>query len=421
MRRAYKFRMWTNANQERELATMLETHRRLYNAALAKRKESWDKEKKTLTSIDLYPWFVEQRESNPFYQRLNGQSVQQTLHRLDRSFENFFRRIKEGAAKPGYPRFKGRDRFDSFTFASHGNGVKLAGNKLRVQHIGTIRVKVHREIEGKIKTVSIKREAGKWYVILSCDLGDIKVEPSLLPPIGIDVGLESFLTTSERDSEPNPRYLKEALPKLRIAGRNVSRKKKGGKNRRKSVKKLQKVHARVKNKRREHHHQTALRLIRRAGMIAVESLNINNMLKNHRMARSISDAGWSSFIGILRNKAERAGVQVVEVDPRGTSQNCSGCNQEVKKDLKIRIHKCPHCGLVLHRDHNAARNILARAGVTARTGPAEANVAQQSKRSPRSLSTPTGICQKKRGRSNGAKKPVTARKSQVGVQLEFLW
>jgi putative transposase len=181
----------------------------------------------------------------------------------------------------------------------------------------------------------------------------------------------SFLTTSDGRQEPNPRYQKTALPDLRRKQRSLSRKKKGGKNRRKARKKVAKVHARVANLRREHHHQSALKLVRRYGFIAVESLRIKNMLGNDRLARAISDVAWGNFLLTLRSKAESAGVGFMEVDARGTSQMCSACGSVVKKDLSQRWHLC-ECGCSLHRDENAARNILAR-GLLARTGPVGVN------------------------------------------------
>jgi putative transposase len=303
------------------------------------------------------------------------------MRRLDKSFANFFRRIKAGV-EPGYPRFKGRDFFNSIEFPFHGNGIRLTGNRLRVQHVGTIRVKLHREVKGTIKTLSLKREAGKWYLVVSCDLGNIKIEPSANPPVGIDVGLEKFLVASDGKKEPNPRYLKEALPALRRKQRSLFRKKKGGQNRRKARKAIAKLHARVKNLRREHHHQTALKLVRRYGFIAAESLSIEKMRGNGRFARAISDVAWGNFLLTLRSKAESAGVAFVEVDARGTSQDCSGCGQVVRKDLSQRWHSC-ECGCSLDRDENAARNILAR-GLLVRTEPAGLNVGHKVKRAPRS-------------------------------------
>jgi putative transposase len=383
VRRTYKFRLFTNANQERELSSCLESHRRLYNACLEQRKTAHEVEGKSVRYAEQSAWYKGQRAVNPYFARLNFSSAQATMRRLDKAFVNFFRRVKEGAGKPGYPRFKSRDRYDSIEFPAYGDGIRLTRNRLRVQHVGKVRAKAHRPVEGQVKTATLKREASKWYVVLSCDLGDVPAPPSTNPPVGIDVGLESFLTTSEGKQEPNPRYLKHELPALRRANRAVSRKQKNGKNRRKAVHRLQTIHARVRNLRREHHHQTALTLILAFGLIALERLHIRGMLRNGRLARAIADAAWGGFVSVLKCKAERAGVSVVEVDPQGTSQECSQCGWEVRKGLSVRWHDCPHCGLSLHRDHNSALVILARAR-PARTEPAEANVGRQVKRPPRS-------------------------------------
>ncbi len=380
MRKAFKYRLWTDANQERELATALESHRRLYNVCLDYRELAYQCFGASVTYCDCSRWFKHQRDTNPFFARLNFSSAQATVRRLDKAFVAFFRRRQAGE-KPGYPRFKGKDHFNSIEFPSHGDGVRLRGDRLRVQHVGTIRVKLHRPAEGKIKTVTLKREADKWYVVLSCELPDVPLADNGRPPVGIDVGPESFLTTSEGEQEPNPRYLKAALPKLRRASRAAARKKRGGKNRRKAVKRLARIHTRVRNLRREHHHQVALKLVRRYSLIAVESLNVRGMLRNDRLGRAISDAGWSSFVGILRGKAESAGVQVVAVDPRGSSQQCV-CGQEVRKDLSARWHDCPRCGLSQHRDHVSARIILARG--LAWTKPVQVNVSSKAKRPARS-------------------------------------
>src|SRR5262249_41610796 len=163
----------------------------------------------TLSYVDCSRWFKHQRATNPYFARINFSSAQATMRRLDKAFAAFFRRIKAGE-DPGYPRFKGRDRFDSIEFPAYGDGIRLIGTKLRVQHIGTIGIKLHRSIAGTIKTVTLKREAGKWYAVFSCDLGPVTIEPSTNPPVGIDVGIESFLTTSEGEQESNPAYHKTA-------------------------------------------------------------------------------------------------------------------------------------------------------------------------------------------------------------------
>jgi putative transposase len=380
MRRAFRYRLWTNANQQRDLAAMLESHRRLWNAVLSLRQMTWDCYRETFSYGDSSRWFRAQRESNPFFARLNFSSAQATLRRLDRAFRNFFRRCAAGD-KPGYPRFKGKDREGSIEFPAYRDGIRLTGNRLYVQHVGTIRVKLHRLVEGVIKTVTLKREAGKWYAIFACELPDVPLVDAGKPPVGLDVGLESFLTTSEGEQEPNPHYLKGALPELRRAQRSLCRKKKGGSNRRKQRVRVAKVHARVRALRREHHHTVALKLVRRFGLIAAESLNVKGMLGNGRLSRAIQDAGWSGFLGVLRCKAEKAGVRFVAVDPKGTSQHCV-CGQEVPKALSQRWHTCPACGLSAHRDHVSAQVILARG--LARTRPAPVNVAGCRKRPARS-------------------------------------
>jgi len=370
MRRAFKFRLYPSANQERELGIMVETHRRLYNAALEQRKLAYETRGISLNYYAQANQLKDLREDDPYQARTNFSSEQATLRRLDTSYQNFFRRRKQGSRTPGFPRFKGRDHFDSVTFPTYGDGIRLNDNRLRVQHVGTIRTKVHRTVEGTVKTAAIKREADKWFVVLSCDLGSVVVPPSTLPAGGIDVGLEAFLTTSDGQRIENPRYLKAEIPKLRRLQRATSRKKRGGRNRRKASRRVRVLHARVRNLRHEHHHQTALFLIRLYGLIGVEGLRVSNMLKNHSLARAISDAGWAGFVNVLRCKAERAGAEVVAVNPAWTSQDCSGCGVEVPKKLGERWHTCPHCGLSLHRDENAARNILARA-LLARTGPTD--------------------------------------------------
>ena len=194
MRRAFKYRLFTNANQDRELATMLETHRRLYNACLEQRIVGYESTGTSVKYADQSGWYKVQRAINPFFARLNFSSAQATMRRLEKAYANFFRRVSDGASKAGFPRFKGRDRFDSFEFPSYRDGVRLIGNKLYVQHVGTIRVRLHRAIEGVIKTVTLKREAGKWYAIFSCEFPDVALVESGLPAVGVDMGLTHSLT-----------------------------------------------------------------------------------------------------------------------------------------------------------------------------------------------------------------------------------
>jgi putative transposase len=359
MFRAYKFRLWTNANQERELGIMLETHRRLYNAALGQRQWFYDEWQISRSYEDQSGWFKDEREDNRWFAAINFSSAQATLRRLDKAFANFFRRVKAGE-EPGYPRFKSADRFNSVLFPSHGDGIRLKGNRLRVQHVGMIRVCLHREVEGKIKTLSLKREADKWFVVVACEVPEPAKIGNVLPSIGLDVGLTQFATTSDGEKIANPRFLKSELPERRRAHRSLSRKKKGGRNRAKQRRKVNRLHARVANLRREHQHQVSNDLISRYGKIAVESLNVRGMVKNDRLARAISDVAWSSFVAVLTHKVAKTGGEVKQVFPNYTSQICSACGQNVPKTLAERMHRC-ECGFVMDRDQNAALNILERA------------------------------------------------------------
>jgi len=337
---------------------MISKHRWLYNDALAQRKSAYEGNKESVSYNQQSAWLKTNRQEQDKFASLNFSSCQRTLRRLDKSFQAFFRRIKSGET-PGYPRFKGHNRFDSVEF-TYSDGSKLRDNgKLYIQNIGEIKIKLHRSIKGVIKTVIIKRQAGRYYACFSVD---VATEP--LPPtnkaVGLDMGVSNLVTTSDGEFFTPPKHLRKSERKLRRLQRSVSRKVKGSKNRRKAVRNLQRCHQHIANQRRDTSHKIARQLVSQYDTIAVENLNTQGLIKNHHLAKSIMDASWNIFILILIAKAEEAGRKVVKVDPRYTSQECSSCGNIVKKDLSIRIHNCPHCGLVLDRDHNAAINILNR-------------------------------------------------------------
>jgi putative transposase len=369
MRRAYKFRLYPNRAQVSALEQMLETHRRLYNDALAERKEAYETQKRSLRYGDQSARLKETRTTNPSLAATNFSSCQATLRRLDKTFVHFFRRVKNGQ-DPGYPCFKGRNRFDTVEFPSYGDGCKWDGGRVYFQHVGFVKVKLHRPVAGRIKTISFTRAADGWHVIFSCELPDPEIEPPLAPSVGIDMGLKSFLVTSDGEAVEPPRFYRATQKKLRRAQRSVARKKKGGANRRKAVLRTAKMHQHVRNQRQDFHHKTALWLVSRYGLIAHEDLNVRGMART-RLAKAMLDAGWSQFLGILGHKAAEAGVRVVAVNPRNTTQICSGCGglPLVPLTLSARVYHCASCGQVCDRDRNAARNILSRA----RTEPLGAN------------------------------------------------
>jgi putative transposase len=358
--RNYKFRLYPNKEQERKLLRWLETCRRIYNTALVQRKEAWEKERRSVTRTEQQVWLKEAKKDNDYFKEVHSQVAQEVLFRVERAFAGFFRRVRNGET-PGYPRFKGKGRYKSLTFTQFGDGLgaSFQNGKLKLSKIGLVKIKLHRDISGTVKTVTVKRDTiGKWYAVLAVEteLNQPGTHPGTAA--GLDVGLEKFATLSDGSAIENPRYLRKTEKRLKHAQRALSRKQKGSRNREKTRLKVAKLHTKVRNQRKDFLHKESRRLVNVYKMIAVEDLTVKNMVENHHLAKSISDAGWSEFLAMLCYKAEEAGSRVVKVNPSGTSQECSRCGTTVVKDLSVRVHRCPHCGLVLDRDVNAARNIL---------------------------------------------------------------
>jgi putative transposase len=286
--------------------------------------------------------------------------LQDILIRLDKAFKNFFRRVNRGE-KPGYPRFKSKDRFNSFTFPQ--SGFKIKRGKVILSKICAIKLIQHREIpkEGKIKTCAIKRDVDQWYASFVVELPDVKIEKKeIKSAVGVDVGLNEIATLSTGEKIQNPQWFRKSEKKLAKEQRKLSRKKKGSENRKKQKVNVAKVHRKIRNQRKDFHHKLSRELVNRFDLIVFEDLKIKNMVKNRYLAKSISDAAWNELVSFVSYKAEEAGKIVELVNPNGTSQLCSSCGMEVKKSLAVRMHHCPYCGLVMDRDKNAAINILNR-------------------------------------------------------------
>jgi len=361
--RNYKFRIYPNKEQERIFFRWQETCRRIYNNALAQRKETWEREKQSISRTEQQVWLKENKKENGFFKEVHSQVAQEVLFRVDRAFDGFFRRVKNGET-PGYPRFKGKGHYKSITYTQFGDGLgaSFQNGKLKLSKIGLVKIELHREIPGTIKTVAIKKEAGgNWYAVFAVEIDKSQFEIHLGSATGLDVGLEKFASMSDGNTIENPRYLRKTEKRLKHAQRNLSRKQKGSRNRKKARYKVAKLHTKVRNQRKDFLHKESRKLVEIYSLIAVEDLNIKGMVRNHHLAKSISDAGWSEFLAMLCYKAEDAGSKIVKVNPCGTSQDCSNCGNTVPKELSIRIHQCPFCGLVLDRDINAARNILKKA------------------------------------------------------------
>ncbi len=305
----------------------------------------------------------EAKKTDERLREIHSQVAQEVLFRVERAFAAFFRRVKKGET-PGYPRFKGKGHYKSLTFPQfgRGKGASFQDGKLKLSKIGPIKIKLHREIPGTVKTVIVKRDAtGRWWAILAIEIELFQQERHIGPAVGVDAGLEKFAALSDGNIIENPRYLRKTEERLKCAQRELSRKEKGSRNREKTRRKLAKLHAKVYSQRMDFLHKQSQKLVSTCSMIAVEELNIKGMVKNHHLAKSISDASWSEFVAMLGYKAEEAGTKLVKVNASGTSQECSRCRAIVPKGLSERMHCCPHCGLTLDRDVNTARNILKRA------------------------------------------------------------
>ncbi len=368
MIRTYKYRLRPNKQQDEALDFLFWQARNLYNAPLEQRITVYQETGKGINYPAQWAHFRDERNNNPdTFGMLNASSVQQMLRRLDKSFSAFFRRLKAGET-PGFPRFKGRSRFKSVEYR-YGDGCKLRmkdNGQMRfyIQNIGEVKVIYHRAIpEGAvIKHVVIKRVNGKWYVCLMLELPE--PDPQPVPAgsvIGIDMGLKSLLATSEGSLFDNPHWLRESLAKLRVAQRRVSRRKKRSKRWYKAVKQVARLHEKVANQRSDHWHKITRILAESHSLIAIEDLNLKFMNRNRHLSLSSHDAGLGLFTQLLAYKVEETGCQLVVVNPAYTTQMCSSCGEIVEKDLSVRIHHCPDCGLELDRDVNAARNILEKA------------------------------------------------------------
>jgi putative transposase len=356
MRKTFRFRLNPTHHQRTLLDNTLELCRWVYNETLATRKNAWEQEQKSISLYNTNKLLTTWKKDKPELSQVYSQVLQNVQERVDLAFKAFFRRVKAGE-KPGYPRFRGYGWYDSFTFKQYG--FTLADNGLLLSKIGGIRIVQHRPVEGKVKTLTVRRDAiGNWYACFSCE-----VEPVLLPKsekdIGIDVGLTSFATFSTGEKIDNPRFFRLDEQELAKAQRKLSKAEKGTPERAKRRKAVCHIHQRIANRRKDFAHKFSRRIVNEFGIIALEKLNIKGMLQNHCLAKSISDASWNQFAQYTQYKAENAGRECVLVPSKNTSKMCSRCGNLVEKDLSIRVHDCPVCGLKLDRDENAAINILA--------------------------------------------------------------
>lgn len=353
-KRSYKFRIYPTKDQSERLAYALELLRDFYNAALQERRDAWSLNRTRITFHSQCKQVADIRKLNTDYMRVHARTMMRTLMQLDRTFQAFFRRVKNGE-RPGCPRFKQQQAFNTFFY--NQSGFKWKGSRFSVSLLGDFKIKQHRPVEGQIKEVQLKREGFRWYAVLVCDGVPDKPLAATGRFVGIDVGIESFATLSDGTQVENSRFYESSAKRLRTAQRRVCRRKKGSERRRKAIAQLRSIHQKIFNQRTDFQHKLSTLLIKEYGLIVVEKLNIAGLAKG-RLSKQILDASWHAFIQKLKYKAEDAGRSVVEVCPNFTSQDCSDCGTRVKKGLKVRVHNCENCGLSIHRDWNAALNIL---------------------------------------------------------------
>ena len=354
--RVFQYRLLPTKAQKRAFKDTLELCRWTYNETLAMRNDAWENEQKRIGYYDSKKMIPIWKQTKPELKNVHSHVLQDVSKRVDLALQAFFRRVKNGET-PGYPRFKGYGRYDSFTYFE--SGFELNGDRFWLSKIGEIKIKLHRPIEGNIKRITIIRTpSGKWMASILTDSKATIDAPFTGQQTGIDVGIKSFLTRSDGSYVPNPRFFVTEEKTLAKAQRKFSKAKKGTPERKKALKVVQHIYERIANKRDDFIQKVSLNLVKTFDLIVFEDLNVDGMLKNHCLAKHIADVAWNKLTTITDYKAEWAGKRVEFVNPRNTSQMCSGCGKIVKKELSERTHSCPFCGLVLDRDHNAAINIL---------------------------------------------------------------
>ena len=353
MIKTFKYRLVPTRKQSAALEQTLESCRNLYNCALEQRKmhrTGYYEQKRQVTDV---------RAEFPEYKNIHVHVLQRVVAKLDLAFQSFFRRINAGQT-PGFPRFKGKDRFDSFAF--NNTGFKLAGRYLQISKIGTVKLRLSRPLpEGStIKSLVVKRSGSNWYACLAVEFSPVHL-PHSAAQVGIDVGVVQYATLSD-GSEPiaNPRFYQNSQAELRRSQRRVARRKKGSHCRRKAVTLLRKLHERIANKRNDFLHKQTTALIREYGTIGVENLNIAGMVQGN-CSKQILDASWGTWLRMLVFKAEEAGRRIVAVDPKFTSQTCPCCGyKDAKNRLTQADFKCLDCGFEANADFVASVNISAR-------------------------------------------------------------
>ena len=346
--KAYKFRLYPNKEQEEKLDLTLDICRQTYNMMLGELNEQVVIDKSQIQAM-----LPDMKICEPKFKEVHSKALQYECYKL---FSNLsaLRVLKNNKKKVGRLRFKGKGWFKTINY--NQSGFKLENNKLNLSKIGNIKIKVHREVEGNIKHITIKKSIDKWFATIITD-AEIKTKCGE-KVLGIDLGIKNFITDSENNFVEHPHNLNRFSPMLKNAQRDLSRKKKGSNNRAKSRIRVAKIYEKITNCRDDFLHKTSTKYIKDCKIIVVEDLNIKRMMETSYNAKNIADSSWGRFIQFLSYKAESAGCEIVKINPRNTTKMCSRCSSIKKMELWDRTYKCEYCGLEIDRDYNASINIL---------------------------------------------------------------
>ncbi|AEH60690.1 transposase, IS605 OrfB family [Methanosalsum zhilinae DSM 4017] len=357
MLKAYKYRLYPNKNHEEMISQHIGASRFIYNWALENKIKSYEAEGNSISRFALNKMIPELKIEHVWLKNINSQSLQGATLNLDNAFTKFFRE------KKGFPKFKSRKNpVQSFSVPQHYK-VDFENNKIKLPKIGWINAKLHRRYEGKEKTATVSRTStGKYYISILID--DEKENPvnksfNIDTTVGVDVGIKDFAITSIGEKIDNPKYLKNSMKRMKVLQKRLSKKKKGSANRQRAKLAVAKLHEKIANQRNDFQHKLSSKLISENQAVALETLNVSGMLKNHCLTQSIADASWSSFVKKLEYKAEWYGKTILRIGRfEPSTKICNVCGyHNGKLTLTDRKWQCPDCKTNHDRDINAAINI----------------------------------------------------------------